>query len=154
MKNPIATLLIVAGLVAVALPSTARPGFGGESMDPLDHIERMAEHLDLTADQEQQITDIVNGAQIGNAVDRERQHQIREEMRALTITLDEGRAQMLADELGEITSRLAYSHVVTMAAVRGVFTEEQLARIEELRSRRGGFRGERDEPRRGHNDAE
>ena len=137
MKNPIFTLLIAAGLVAVALPSSARPGFGGESMDPLDHIERMAEHLDLTEDQEQQITDIVNEAQLANAVDRERQHQIREEMRELTVTLDEGRAQILADELGEITSRLAYSHVVTMAAVRNVFTAEQLAQIEEFRGRRG-----------------
>ena len=140
MKNWIATLFIAAGLLGVATQLSAKPGFGGGSMDPLDHIERMAEHLSLSAEQEQQITEIVNAAQIANAVDRERLHQIRDELHGSSESFAEGAAQSLTYELGQILGRLAYSHVSTMAAVRTVFTAEQLQQIEEFRARREEFR--------------
>ena len=140
MKNWIATILFTAGLLGVATQVNARPGFGGEHMDPLDHIERMAEHLDLSVEQEQQITEIVNAAQIANAVDRERLHQIKEELREMGEAFDDGAAQGLADELGQISGRLAYSHISTMAAVRAVFTPEQLQQLRDLRERHQEFR--------------
>ncbi len=140
MKNWIATLIFAAGVLGVATQLSARPGLVGQAMDPLDHIERIAEHLDLSAEQEQEITQIINAAQIANAVDRERLQQIREELRESGENFDAGAAQELADELGQITSRLTYSHVNTMAAVRAVFTQEQIAQIEEFRARRSEFR--------------
>ncbi|MCZ6828942.1 MAG: Spy/CpxP family protein refolding chaperone [Gammaproteobacteria bacterium] len=140
MRNWITTLIFAAGLLGVATQLSARPGFGGAPMDPLDRIERMAEHLDLTAEQEQQITDLVKAAQIDNAVDRERLHQIRNDLRALSESFDDVAAQTLADELGQISGRLAYSLVSTMAAARAVFTAEQLQQIEEFRARHEEFR--------------
>jgi Spy/CpxP family protein refolding chaperone len=137
MKNRIITLILAAGLLGAAVHLSAKPGFGGGQMDPMDHIERMAEHLDLSAEQEQQITEIVNAAEIATAVDRERLQQLREEFRNLAANFDEGRAQGLADELGQTSGRLAYSHASTMASVRGVLTAEQLQQLEGIRSRRG-----------------
>jgi Spy/CpxP family protein refolding chaperone len=135
MKNRIITLILAVGLIGVAAHLSARPGFGERHMDPIDHIERMAEHLDLSAEQEQQITEIVNAAEISSAVDRERLQQLRDELREQSENFDEGTAQGLADELGQISGRLAYSHVSTMASVRAVFTAEQLQQLEELRTR-------------------
>jgi Spy/CpxP family protein refolding chaperone len=139
MKNRIVALLLTAGILGVAMQSAARPHSGHESMDPLEHIERMAEHLNLSSEQEQQITDIVNAAEIATAADRERMRQIHEELRQLSEAFDEGVAQGLADEIGQLTARLAYSHVSTMAAVRAVFTAEQLQELEELRAQREEF---------------
>ena len=100
----------------------------------------MANLLDLSAEQEQQISGIVNASELAMAVDRERVRQIRDEFRSLAENFDEGAAQGLADELGQITARLAYSHVSTMAQVRAVFTEEQRAQLDEYRGRRQDFR--------------
>jgi Spy/CpxP family protein refolding chaperone len=140
MKNWIASAFIAAGVLGVATQLSARPGSGMESMDPLDRIERMAEHLDLTAEQEQEINRLIDEVQLANAVDRERLHQIHGDMRALSADFDDGAAQTLADELGQIVGRLAYSNVSTMAAVRALFTAEQLQQIEAFRERREELR--------------
>ena len=148
MKNWIALPLLTAGLLALALQADARPGFGRDSMDPLDHIERMTEHLALTAEQDQQITDLVNAAQITNAVDRERMHQVHEELRAMTENFDDGAAQALADEMGQIVGRLAYSRASTMAGVFAVFTPEQLEQLQAMRAHREQFRQQFGDSRR------
>ena len=140
MKNRIATVVFVLGMLGVATQLSARPGSGMENMDPLDRIERMAEHLDLSAEQEQEINRLVDEVQIANAVDRERLHQIKEDLRALATSFDDGAAQTLTDELGQISGRVAYRNISTMAAVRELFTTEQLQQIEAFRERREEYR--------------
>ena len=97
MKKLIATFIIAAGVLGMTTQLSARQGPGGDHMDPLDHIERLAEHLELSAEQEQQITDIVNATQIANAVDKERLDQVRDELRDLSEAFDDATAQGLAD---------------------------------------------------------
>ena len=140
MKNWIATVVFAAATLGVATQLSAKPGSGMESMEPLDRIERMAEHLELSAEQEEEINRLIDEVQIASAVDRERLHQIRDDLRALSADFDDGEAQSLTDELGQISGRVAYRNVSTMAAVRALFTAEQLQQIEEYRERRNELR--------------
>jgi Spy/CpxP family protein refolding chaperone len=142
MKNWIATVIFAAGMLGVATQLSARPGSGMESMEPLDRIERITEHLDLSVEQEEEINRLIDEVQIASAVDRERLHQIREDLRALSADFDDGEAQSLTDELGQISGRIAYRNVSTMAAVRALFTTEQLQQIEEYREHRNELRGQ------------
>ena len=139
MNKLIVAFALCVSVLVFAIEATARPGMGG-SPDGGDIVSRMSQHLDLSADQQAEISTIVNAAQLENAVDQERRRQIEKEMRGMAENFDAGSAQALADELGEIAGRLAYSRVYTMSQVREILTEEQLAQMQEQREGAGGHR--------------
>jgi Spy/CpxP family protein refolding chaperone len=137
MKRFITTILLISGLAAFSGLSLAQPGNGHKGppgLDNLDHLDMLADEIGLTEEQGTQITDIVNAAQLESAVDRERMQQIKDELRAMADSFDASQAQILADELGEISARLAYNGAERHAAIRQVFSEEQIAMLEELRA--------------------
>lgn len=137
MKTIYLSMAAVLVLGLLSLPGQARPGMAGPGgMDPMERIERMAEHLDLSAAQEEQISGIVDSARINSAQDRERQRQIRQDMESLVENFDEGRAQSLADELGQITARQTYSRLSTLSQVHGLLTPEQRAELAAMREKR------------------
>ncbi len=141
MNKLIVAVALCASVLVFAIEATARPGFGGNPAGAeFDMTSRLSHHLDLSADQLEQISAIVNAAQLENAVDRERERQIREEMHGLAENFDAGTAQALADELGEIAGRLAYSRVYTMSQIRTVLTEEQLSELAAMREGMGEHR--------------
>ena len=148
MNKLIVAFALCVSVLVFAIEATARPGPGG-GPDGGVIVGRMSQHLDLSVDQQEQITTIVNAAHLDNAVDQERKRQIEKELRGLAENFDAGSAQALADELGEIAGRLAYSRVYTMSQVREILTEEQLAQLLEQREsfaghRRGGSHEEQD----------
>jgi Spy/CpxP family protein refolding chaperone len=148
MNKLIVAFALCVSVLVFAIEATARPG-PGDGPDGGDMVGRMSEHLDLSVDQQEQITTIVNTAHLEGAVDQERKRQIEKELRGLAENFDAGSAQALADELGEIAGRLAYSRVYTMSQVREILTEEQIAQRQEQREsfsghRRGGSHEKQD----------
>jgi Spy/CpxP family protein refolding chaperone len=142
MKKLALTLALCASMLTLSQGLSARPGEGGG----FEGISRMARHLDLSEDQQTQITTIVNASKLENAVDQERSRQIQEELRAQGQNFDSGTAQSLADEFGVLAARLAYSRAFTMSQVRDVLTAEQLEQMDTMRAGGGkGRRGSRNE---------
>lgn len=135
MKALILTLVAALGLSLVALPGSARPGMmaGPESGE---RMERMIERLDLSEEQQSQVGDIMNSARTDAAADRERVRQIHQEMKSLVQNFDEGRAQELADELGQITARQTYQRTATQAQIYSLLTPEQREQMSSMREKR------------------
>lgn len=135
----IASVFFVMACV-VSLSVNARPGMGGhwlgERGDPLERLERMADHLDLDEEQQAGIADILNSAMQQTAADRERMHQLQEETSLLVENFDAGRAQQLTEQMAELGARLAYVGLETHARVRSLLTPEQQAKVETLKKRR------------------
>lgn len=160
MKKLVAAMSVFLGLTALSLSLEARPGKGGDH-DFLDRLEFIADRIGLTDQQEADINSIINSSQLTNAVDRERAVQIKDELHGLTENFDASQAQILADEMGEITARLVYTKAETQAAVQAVFTAEQKEMLQAMREERekmravfgerghGGFEGRSGEGGRG-----
>ena len=126
---------LILGISLFSGQVSARPGG-----DMFSHLEFIADQVGLSEEQETQINELVHAHELATAVDRERVEQIREQLHTLVEEFDASQAQILADELGEITSRLAYSGAETRAAVQQLFTPEQVAMMEELRKERQAMR--------------
>lgn len=134
-------------LLSRLLPGTALTGVlllsaGAWSMGPPpEHdVERMLSHLsaelDLTASQETKIEALVNEGQEQGAADRQRMADIRQQLKATRSDFDAGKAQQLADELGEIASRTAYRMASTQAEIYAQLEPEQQQQFDELAERR------------------
>jgi len=148
MEICLRTAAFVLGLSVIAAQLSAAPGFGpgghpdfARETKGFGRLEFLADHLGLTDEQEQQISEINDAAQLAAAVDREREKQVREALQALVEKFDAGEAQALANELGEIAARLAYSRTETRAKIQRLFTAEQLELVEELKARRSDRMG-------------
>jgi Spy/CpxP family protein refolding chaperone len=135
MKNFITTAAFVLGLSVIAGQLSAAPGFAhGEA--GFSHLEFLADHVGMTDEQESQINHLINAGQLESAVDRERIQQIHEALRSMSDNFDAGEAQLLAEELGEITARLVYSGAQTRAEIHKIFSPEQLQQLQEFKSDR------------------
>ncbi len=112
-------------------------GHGGPGkMDPEHMITRLSEHLSLTEQQESQVRSIMEqGSEQGRA-DRERLQDLRAQLEQQRSNFDAGQAQQLADEIGEITTRMVYSFSSKQAQVYQVLSDEQRAEFEELHAAR------------------
>ena len=144
MKNFTAIAALVLGVSIMAGQSTAAAGFGpggfARGSGGFGHLEFLADHVGMTDEQESRINQLINASQLESAVDRERIQQIHEALRSMNDNFDPGRAQLLADELGEITARLAYSGAQIRAEIHKIFTAEQLQQLETLKSERMNMR--------------
>lgn len=95
----------------------------GHDVDKI--LAYMAHELELTQSQQAQVNILVEeNSGVGKA-DQQRLGEIREEMIAMRGDFDAGSAQKLADELGEITARLAYRMASTQAEIYQLLTPEQ-----------------------------
>jgi Spy/CpxP family protein refolding chaperone len=99
-------------------------------------LSRLSEHLELSEQQRSQVRDILaqNGDQV--RVDRERLQALRNALEEQRTDFDAGEAQRLADELGEITSRMAFGMTSKQAQIYAVLTDEQRAEFARLHAER------------------
>jgi Spy/CpxP family protein refolding chaperone len=144
MNKLVAVVFLVSGLAVFSGQSWAQPGFGRSGPPPMDNLDRLdmlADEIGLTEEQGTEISRIVNEAQLASAVDRERMKQIKDELKQMVDNFDAGQAQILADELGEISARLAYKGAESRAAVHQVFSDEQILMLEQLRAEHESERG-------------
>ncbi|MEQ9462388.1 MAG: Spy/CpxP family protein refolding chaperone [Haliea sp.] len=139
MHTPIRSAIRTSALVlalataAVAAPASAWPGEGG----PGPMAGRMIQHLDLTAEQQASVAEIMARSREAGAADHERMREIKTQLRAQSDSFDAGATQALADELGQITARSTYRMTETRAAVNALLNEEQREKLEALEAKRG-----------------
>ena len=136
---PVMILAITAALISASL--SARPGWpGGSGHDGALHfLDMMAERIGLTVEQEEAINDLINGAKLSSAVDRERMGQIREELQRLSLSddsFDSSAASVLAEELADIVGRTALAGAETRWNMRQILSPEQREQLEQLRGGR------------------
>lgn len=148
MKHMLKQTLTATGLGIALLGAAAAfagPGPGGpHEGDPHGGrmLAKMTEELELTAEQQATIKAIYATNREQGAADRERLRELHEQLRASEGDFDAGSAQQAADELGEITSRMAYQRASAQHQVREVLTDEQRAELDEMMEQRKE-RGER-----------
>ncbi len=140
MNRATAFAALLAGCLTLATGAEAHPRKGLDWRgDGFGDMERMTRRLGLSDEQRERIGAILEAAKAGSAQDRERRRELHEALREQAGNFESGEARALADELGELTKRLAYDRVQAMSRVREVLTEEQLAKLEKARAR--GQRG-------------
>jgi len=139
------TVLMSVLLLSVSAWSMGPPH--GRDMDRM--LQHMTQELNLSEAQQGNIETLLTEARKEGAADRERMDDIREQLKDMRTEFNAGTAQQLADELGGITSRMAYRMASIQAQVYQQLEPEQQAQFEELAERREQ-RGEkrREKPRR------
>jgi len=116
-------------------------GMGG---DPTRMIAHLSDRLDLSAEQQTEVESLVAAAKQGSDVDRARMKELRSQMLAMKGDFDPGKAQAVADEIGQLTGRMVYQASDTFAQVYQVLNAEQRAELDSMMARhgeRGGRRG-------------
>lgn len=142
MNRTIARILPTAVLGSVLLASTAAFSMGhGDKYDSERVLDHMTEQLDLSEGQEQQIGEILSSGKAQMKDDRQRLSEIRAALEAQRSDFNAGEAQALADELGQITSRMAYQVSSKRAEVYQLLTPEQREQMDEMKKQRGERRG-------------
>ena len=112
------------------------------------HFDRMAEILDLTPEQREQVKAIRAAEQEKIAPLREQMREEREQMRAIIEKqpFDEAAVRSLAAAQAEIRTEMFVSHARVKNQIHALLTPEQRQKAEELRSQmkeRRGFKGHR-----------
>lgn len=105
-------------------------------MEPERMMARMSEHLDLSEEQEQQVSAILDENKDQTKADHERINEIRDALHQQREDFDAGEAQKLADELGEITTRMAFQAASKHARIYQLLDAEQREELEELKEKR------------------
>lgn len=102
---------------------------------PGQHIERLAEVLDLSAEQRAQIEKIVADERAANATIREQLRENREKLRELTDsdTFDEAAIRAVAANKSQQKIELMVAHARTRHAINALLTPEQRALADKLR---------------------
>lgn len=134
--------LLGAALVA-ALGASAATGYEHGMMLGLGderRVSRLVEELDVDASQAEEIRATHIATADATAADRERLQVLRDELRNLRDDFDPGEAQKLADEIGEITSRLVYEMTAMRASVRAVLNADQREQLDTLLEAHGSNR--------------
>ena len=141
MKNSIGKALLGATMAGLALLSLSAASWamkhgGGMEHDPARMVAHMAERLDLTEDQQSRVEDILSSTRDESTVDRERLQVLRKQMQAQRQNFNSGEAQKLADEIGEITTRMVFDATRTQAEVYQLLSEEQRQEMDALMEKR------------------
>ena len=145
MRGPHSTIyaltLVLLGLLAVpvlALAGPAGPGPRQGLPDPELRIERMAERLDLTLEQQQQIESLVTDHRESNQAVHEAVRQARRVLREQTHAepFDEQAIRDAAAELSRIETELIVARGVLLHEFRTVLTTEQQEEFDELLQQR------------------
>jgi Spy/CpxP family protein refolding chaperone len=146
MKTTLKKILLGTGFAAASLVTLASASWSmnhgmSTGHDPQRMLAHMAQRLDLTEEQQAQVKSLLTSARESSAADRERLTQLRKELHEQGEAFDEGRVQALADEVGEITSRLVYQAASTQARLYQLLTPEQREQMAEIMEKRGERRG-------------
>jgi Spy/CpxP family protein refolding chaperone len=158
MKRLALQRLALTALVTAALnatPASAMEPHGGFHHDEGRTFQYLVSELELNASQEAEIRSLHEAAAREGEADRRQLQRLRERLHELMDDFDAGEAQKLADEIGEITTRLAYSMVSTRAAMRSLLTEQQRQQLTDIMTahrERGRGHDDAGKRRRGHSD--
>lgn len=111
--------------------------------DPARMLERLSEHLELTGEQEQQVRDILAQDSEQARADRQELRSLRDALAQQRNNYDDATTRQLADQLGEVSARMAYDITHKYARVYQVLDEAQRAEFERLQAEREARSGRR-----------
>ena len=139
-KTFVKTLLgaVAAGVVTLGLVATSwsMPPGAEYADDPSRMLEKMSRKLGLDEAQRVSIEAIFTGIREEGESDRERMQQLREEVHAPTAELSESRVEELAQEAGELISRMFRRRLTAQSEVYELLSEEQREELATVRERR------------------
>jgi Spy/CpxP family protein refolding chaperone len=168
MKTSAKTLLIASaiagGVAAVAVqaappwggagcgygPGASGAGFGGHGMghgahrmDPEARIERMADMLDLSKEQRDQVRAIVDKSRPQARELRDKLADNRKQLHALVQqgNAKEADVRKLADAQGKLTADLIVQHTKVRSEIQALLTPEQREKLQQRFEHRGRFWG-------------
>jgi Spy/CpxP family protein refolding chaperone len=124
-------------LLSLSAASWSMHHRGGMEQDPGRMLSHMAERLELTDQQRTRVQTLVDAGREESTADRARLEELRGQLMAMRDNFDPGEAQKIADEIGEITSRMVYRFSSSFAEFYGLLTDEQKAGLEKLQAERG-----------------
>jgi len=145
MKNTTKTILIA--LLVVFAACSAVPAFGqrggrrsdrGERRGPGRglHILRCVHRLDLTDEQQEQISKIRKESREGTEAASKSVHEAMQKMhQAIIDAADTSTIEAAAAEVGQAMGKEAIARVAVATSIKKVLTEEQLKELEEIQER-------------------
>lgn len=132
MKNT----LILAGVLGAALTLSMNNWAMGPSddmaFDTSHMVSHLADRLDLSDDQRAGIEAALAAGGEQTARDLERLRQLKKLLHAQVADFDAGKTQTLADEIGQLSTRLSYSRTAAFAEAYKLLDGEQRAELDEL----------------------
>lgn len=123
-------------------PAFAKPGRCGKTFEngeqQATRLEHLKESLDLTAQQEREIKEILAASQEGNETLREEKRSTRKELREITRadTLDEPRLRELVHKQSDQRADIMIAKHATRARINQVLSPEQQEQHEAVRQQR------------------
>jgi Spy/CpxP family protein refolding chaperone len=153
MNGTITQIAAIAGVVAAAgfgLMALAQPGPGhGPQARGMEHLHRMlmhmADELELTDAQRDQIHDVVKGSGVDAHVEQMEALRASKQRLGSVIHDPDATDQQVIDAsraVAEVEERLALERHRMFVAINGVLTPEQQERVKELHAERRGGPGE------------
>jgi Spy/CpxP family protein refolding chaperone len=129
---------VVAGaaLLSLSVASWSMDHGGGMDFDPGRMVAHMTDRLDLTEEQASSVKQLTTAAKERLTADRKRLQELREQLKAQRDDFDAGKAQVMADEIGEITSRMVFQAVSTHAEIYQLLTDEQKEEMDTMMEQR------------------
>ncbi|MBE9540623.1 MAG: Spy/CpxP family protein refolding chaperone [Proteobacteria bacterium] len=147
MKNLLSISALVAAAFLSASVSIAGPPMGHSGppfgQDPAIMIAHMSQRLDLSDDQQSQITTLLEAEQDQMQNNRDQLKSLREQLMSMEGDFDSDTARYITDEMGVLSGRLAYNRASTFSEINQILTEEQREKLSGFIEERGGRRGER-----------
>lgn len=148
MNKSLKKILLGTGFAAVSLATLSSASWSmnhgsgmGMGHDPGRMLAHMVEQLELSAEQQQEVENLLTTTQQTTVADRQRLRTLRAELRQQGADFDSGQVQATADEIGQITARLVYQAASTQAKVQAVLTPEQREEMARLMEKRNDRRG-------------
>lgn len=111
--------------------------------DPVQMVEKMTQRLNLTEQQQSQITALLESEKENVRSEREQLKGLREQLTSHDGEFDSDSARKTADKIGVISGNLAYARAYTQSELNKILTEDQQAQLSSFMNERGGHRGER-----------
>ena len=140
MKKTIATavVIVLAGSLAIAAPNGGKGGRHGKR--GFGFSEKMAEKLDLTDTQKQQIRDLQASFREQNKAFFESARETREEFRAAKEANDTAKLEALKPALQSQHAQMKQLRDAQHQRVLSILTADQRAKLEAMKAERGNRR--------------
>ena len=122
---------VFGGLALAAATGWAKGGYGMHG-DPTRMVAQMADKLDLSDEQQAAIEAILTETRGQSAADHARLQALRQQLRSQRAGFDAAEAQRLADEIGQITSRMVFQAASSQAQIYQLLDEEQREELDEF----------------------
>ena len=145
MRNRIMIVAAIAALVIGASVLAIGHGFqgpGGHRGGHGDMVEHMAQMLNLTDAQKEQVKAIIASAEASGKDIHTKLGEVHKQIEAATANgqFDETQVRALASQQAQLEADMMVEHLRVKSKIFGILTAEQRTKAEEMHKRMGGMR--------------